>query len=425
MALGASKILKYYADPSNYCLSPKQDLALERYLDAIDAIGYDKAPKLLGVNWAQRWLKRHLKYDCLFDGLKSFINKLRILPRDTQYVYIRQGRQVFIPNANNCELVTLMECISTDSASITPIISDLLDNYLISVSDSGYMNNSLMLNWLKHFEKMTRRRQVGAWRLLLQFVEFPLNVGCFQPLKWYQGSYLDWAAYSRSKDINKVDFIATLEQIWRQTFTCSTICNTYSPTPPLAAVEHTIMLEILSSLPLAALSPTLMPIISFYCVKINLVVLYKHLPYKVAASGLKRELRCIEATKIAKDKRCYYKRYTLDAKVQQWRINDDVCLKSELTARKLCKITTVANKYKCVLPLICNYSGKYCKCAVHAKDNKAYNTKAISCLNYLERPYTSQLRDIMNDYPQTQSLYIKAENESQELPTQELPTQEP
>ncbi|KAF1994311.1 CENP-B protein, partial [Amniculicola lignicola CBS 123094] len=144
-----------------------------------------------------------------------------------QYVYTQRGQQVFIPNANNRELVTLVECISTNGASITPIvivkaqsvmehwISNQLDNYLISVSDSGYTNDSLALDWLKHFEKMTRRRQVGAWRLLLvdghgshdtkQFAEFaekykiqlfalpphttyilqPLDVGCFQLLKWY------------------------------------------------------------------------------------------------------------------------------------------------------------------------------------------------------------------------------------------------
>ncbi|KAF1993088.1 DDE-domain-containing protein, partial [Amniculicola lignicola CBS 123094] len=277
--------------PLNYCLSAEQDLALERYLDAIDTIGYgiyrgiitsqayallkelytgiNKAPKLLGKNWARRWLARHLKYARVkaklmeiqqklaqelealrswFNHLESFINKHRIQPRDTynmdetscqigvtsnQYVYTQRGQQVFIPNANNHELVTLVECISTNGASITPIvivkaqsvmehwISDLLDNYLISVSDSGYTNNSLTLNWLKHFEKITRRRQVGTWQLLLinghrsyntkQFAEFtekhkiqlftlpphttyilqPLNVGCFQPLKWYYGSCLD------------------------------------------------------------------------------------------------------------------------------------------------------------------------------------------------------------------------------------------
>ncbi|KAF1999840.1 hypothetical protein P154DRAFT_381094, partial [Amniculicola lignicola CBS 123094] len=70
--------------PLNYRLSAEQDLALKRYLDAIDAISYsihrsiitsqayalleesytgvDKAPKLLGKNWAQRWLARHPKY---------------------------------------------------------------------------------------------------------------------------------------------------------------------------------------------------------------------------------------------------------------------------------------------------------------------------------------------------------------------------
>ncbi|KAF2825817.1 hypothetical protein CC86DRAFT_418355 [Ophiobolus disseminans] len=70
--------------PPNYRLSEEQDLALEHYLDAIDAIGWGiyrslvtqqayallevshvglgEAPPPLGKNWGQRWLKHHPKY---------------------------------------------------------------------------------------------------------------------------------------------------------------------------------------------------------------------------------------------------------------------------------------------------------------------------------------------------------------------------
>ncbi|KAF1999852.1 hypothetical protein P154DRAFT_436243, partial [Amniculicola lignicola CBS 123094] len=72
-----------------------------------------------------------------FNRLESFINKYRIQPRDTynidktscqisialnQYIYTQRGQQVFIPNTNNCKLVTLIEYISTNSTSITPIV---------------------------------------------------------------------------------------------------------------------------------------------------------------------------------------------------------------------------------------------------------------------------------------------------------------
>jgi hypothetical protein len=105
-------------------------------------------------------------------------------------------------------------------------ITDFPDDYLIHVSDSGYSNDKVALNWLKHFDKMTKCRRQGAWRLLLinghgshetkEFAKYaeenkiqlfalpphtthllqPLDNGCFQPLKWYHGRCLDWAARS-------------------------------------------------------------------------------------------------------------------------------------------------------------------------------------------------------------------------------------
>ena len=201
--------------PPNTLLSEEQDLALERYMDAIDAIGYgvhrglveqqanailaesytglDEAHPQLGKHWARRWLQRHPKYRRVkakpmeihrklaqepealrswYDRLEKHMKELGILPEDiynmdetgcrigvatNQYVYSKFGREIFIPSANNRELVTLVECVSAAGWAIPPMIiikaatimenwvTDLPDDHLICVSDSGYSNDSLAL----------------------------------------------------------------------------------------------------------------------------------------------------------------------------------------------------------------------------------------------------------------------------------------
>jgi hypothetical protein len=96
-----------------------------------------------------------------------------------QNIYSRNGRQVFIPNANNRELVTLVEAVSSDGFAITPMVIvkaatvmeqravDLPNDYLITVSESGYSNDKSALDWLQHFNKQTEKRRKRSWRLLL------------------------------------------------------------------------------------------------------------------------------------------------------------------------------------------------------------------------------------------------------------------
>ncbi|KAF2184555.1 CENP-B protein [Zopfia rhizophila CBS 207.26] len=202
-----------------------------------------------------------------FEKLLAKIQELGILHEDmwnmdetgcrigvakNQYVYTRHGKQIFIPHSNNRELISLVECCSANGDIIEPMIIikastilekwviDLPDDYLINVSDSGYSNDETSLDWIKHFNRMTRHRTQGTWRLLLldgygsyhirEFIKYAernriqlfgsppytthflqvLDVGCFQPLKWYHGRMLDWAARTGSKDISKDDFLATI-----------------------------------------------------------------------------------------------------------------------------------------------------------------------------------------------------------------------
>jgi hypothetical protein len=90
-------------------------------------------------------------------------------------------------------------------------------DWVIAVSKNGWTTNELGLQWLKHFNEHTKRRVIGAYRLLiidgheshnsLDFQQYckdhkvitlcmpphsshllqPLNVGCFSPLKTAYG----------------------------------------------------------------------------------------------------------------------------------------------------------------------------------------------------------------------------------------------
>jgi hypothetical protein len=91
--------------------------------------------------------------------------------------------------------------------------TDILCDWKLSVSENGWTNNELGLEWLKHFDKYTKVRQVGGYRLLIldgyeshlnqEFKDYriehkiltlcmpphsshvlqPLDVVCFSPLK--------------------------------------------------------------------------------------------------------------------------------------------------------------------------------------------------------------------------------------------------
>ena len=44
---------------------------------------------------------------------------------------------------------------------------DLPDDALLTTTPIGYSNDDLAIDWLKYFDKHTKNRRIGAWRLLL------------------------------------------------------------------------------------------------------------------------------------------------------------------------------------------------------------------------------------------------------------------
>jgi len=170
-------------------------------------------------------------------------------------------------------LVTVWETISGDGTALPPMMilpsilhqdwytkTDLEDDVLVAVSETGYANDELCLDWLYYFERYSARRQVGGSRLLLldgygshctmEFITFcddhkiipfcmpphsthllqPLDMVVFQPYKHYHAEAVDNATRTGCSDFNKLEFLAAITSIRRQAFKPSTIISAFQTT---------------------------------------------------------------------------------------------------------------------------------------------------------------------------------------------------
>lgn len=88
--------------------------------------------------------------------------------------------KVYVDDPDNRELITIIECISATGYHVPPMIifkgayhlrkhfdNDIDDNVLFARSDSGFTNDKLTLSWLKHFDKYTKNRTKGRYRMLI------------------------------------------------------------------------------------------------------------------------------------------------------------------------------------------------------------------------------------------------------------------
>jgi hypothetical protein len=117
------------------------------------------------------------------------------------------------------------------------------------VSENGWTNNTLALEWLKHFDTHTKARQVGAYRLLIldgheshlnqDFKDYclehkiltlcmpphllhiiqPLDVVCFSPLKRKYSQHIRDLARQRVFHINKEGFLPAFKDAFFDVFT--------------------------------------------------------------------------------------------------------------------------------------------------------------------------------------------------------------
>ena len=116
-------------------------------------------------------------------------------------------------------------------------------DWAVAVSDNGWTNDGLGLEWIKHFHRHTECRATGAYRLLIldghsshatpEFDKFctenkiitlcmpphtshllqPLDVGCFSPLKLGYGHQVAELARQGIFHVDKLDFLWIYQKI--------------------------------------------------------------------------------------------------------------------------------------------------------------------------------------------------------------------
>ncbi|KAI1664796.1 DDE superfamily endonuclease [Pyrenophora tritici-repentis] len=182
----------------------------------------------------------------------------------------RRGRPKAIQPGNR-EWVTLIAAINAAGWSVPPFLifagqyhlsawyeeAEIPRDWAIAVSDNGWTNNKLGVEWLKHFNAHTQARSIGARRLLIidghkshQSLEFqelckennihtlcmpphsshllqPLDVGCFSPLKRAYSREVESLMRNHINHITKLEFLPAFKIAFDRAFTPANICSAF------------------------------------------------------------------------------------------------------------------------------------------------------------------------------------------------------
>jgi len=319
---------KFNNTNATYALSEEQEYALEATLTRLDDSGFpprlrlvrgiansylreahgpDGTPPKVSKMWPIRWQKRHPEWFKGRSKTLAFDRKNAHDPDEISYWYERfaairaekgiqdadiynmdetgfrvgvgrshhvlsrdRHRRIYIPDPDDRDYVTVVECISAVGKVIPPMVvlaaktiteryhpPGLADDVLLGISETGYMNDELTLKWLRHFERTTKDTRVGSHRILIfdgygshleyDFINYceqhaivpfcllphtshlcqPLDVTVFQPYKHWHGEAVDTAVRNGLTVYTKVDFLAELAEMRNRTFKQSTIVNSF------------------------------------------------------------------------------------------------------------------------------------------------------------------------------------------------------
>lgn len=130
----------------------------------------------------------------------------------------------------------------------------------MTIAETRYTNDWISLQWVKHFEKHSAKRQQGEWHLLLmdghglhhiyKFLKFcddhkikvvaiplyttyllqPLDICVFQPLKHWHSETVNEAVQNGNETFSKVKFLNAFNSFCRKAFKESTICSAWKKT---------------------------------------------------------------------------------------------------------------------------------------------------------------------------------------------------
>jgi hypothetical protein len=178
----------------------------------------------------------------------------------------RCGRPKTVQQGNR-EWVTVIQGINATGWAIEPFIifqgkhhlsawykeDNLPQDWVIGVSENGWTNNKLGVEWLEHFDRHTKSKTIGTHRLLVldgheshNSAEFnqlceekkiitlcmpphsshllqPLDVGCFAPLKKAYGCQAENLMRNHINHIDKTSFLSSFIAAYKAAMTKSNI----------------------------------------------------------------------------------------------------------------------------------------------------------------------------------------------------------
>ena len=174
----------------------------------------------------------------------------------------RRGRGKQLQPGNR-EWATAIECVSSDGFALPPFLivqgvnhlaswyteCDLPPSWVIKTSPNGWTDNETALEWIQHFNKHTKARQQGVYRMIVldgheshlsaEFEDFckknyiitlclpahsshltqPLDVGCFSALKRAYGRELEDLIKAYVTHITKLEFFIAFKSAHLRTIT--------------------------------------------------------------------------------------------------------------------------------------------------------------------------------------------------------------
>ena len=174
----------------------------------------------------------------------------------------------------NREWVSIIQGINSTGWTIPPFIifkaavhlsawyedSVLPCNWVITLSENGWTTNEIGYEWIQHFNKYTKERTIGQYRLLIldgheshisaQFQQYckkhniitlcmpphsshllqPLDVGCFGPLKAAYNRQIENLMRLRINHITKLEFLPAFKEAFNIAFTKQNIKSGFRAT---------------------------------------------------------------------------------------------------------------------------------------------------------------------------------------------------
>lgn len=181
--------------------------------------------------------------------------------------------RIYSKYPDNQKSFTIIKCINGIGGDIPPMLiltriqqltpwfnNDLSDDIAVTTAETEYKNDLISLQWIKHFEKYSTRKQQGAYRLPVldghrsyhtyEFLKFcmdhkiipvgmplhtthllqPLDVCVFQLLKHWHFEAVNEAVQNGNETFSKVEFLNAFNSFRRQAFKESTIRSAWKKT---------------------------------------------------------------------------------------------------------------------------------------------------------------------------------------------------